>query len=335
MTPHQLEEANGRYTCTVCGQSWKNEPSGQCLGVMVYAWGKWPEHLLTKKQLGDAGLQTGTKLPAPAGAVYRAKSPGGIMWLYDKAQGVPKKVITEAQRAQLAAAAEKSRQGWHCPDCGQPHYSGGRYAHALYYWPPQACRYCVDKQDAIEWARQMLSEPFLILDTETTGLSSGYNEIIQVAVASSSGEALLNTYVRARYPERMFETGDKGVCAHDIHGISPQQLENAPTWPEVYAKLRRLLNGQIVAVYNADFDTAFLRAHSAAYCLPRLKARRWVDVIRPYAAWQGNWSRYWGNYSYPALNGGHDALGDCLAVLGVIRKMAGVEIEKENHEHQL
>lgn len=329
MSAHQLETVDGRYHCSVCGQRWKYEPGPTCPGVKVYAWGKWPENLLTKKQMSDVGLQTGKKLPAPAGAVHREKSPGGVMWLYDKNQGVPKKQITDEARAKLKAAAEKSRAGWYCPRCGEPHYYYDRssYHHwkPVCYSPPSICRQCRDKENSMHWAQALLQQEFLVLDTETTGLESGYNEIIQIAVVSSTGETLLDTYVKAQHPERMFEYSRKGRCAHDIHGISPEMLEGAPAWPEVFAKLRGLLKGQIVTIYNASFDIAFLCAHSEAYCLPRLKARVWIDVIGPYAAWVGNWSPYWENYSYPPLNGGHAAADDCRAVIDVIRTMAGVE----------
>jgi len=78
VSEHQLETLEQSHRCIVCRQTWKNPPTSQCPGVIVYAWGKWPEHLLTKKQMGDAGFQTGKKLPPPAGLVRRAKSPAGF-----------------------------------------------------------------------------------------------------------------------------------------------------------------------------------------------------------------------------------------------------------------
>ncbi|MFE7243986.1 hypothetical protein [Streptomyces sp. NPDC057580] len=46
------------------------------------------------------------------------------------------------------------------------------------------------------------------------------------------------------------------------------------------------------------------------------------DVMIPYSNWVGDWSGYWGNYSWQPLNGGHRALGDCRAVLDRLRTMA-------------
>src|SRR5690242_17259869 len=109
MKLHQLEVVDDQHHCTVCNQRWKHEPRYECPGVPVYGWGAWPDHLLTKKQMSDAGFQTSRKLPPPAGVVWREKSPDGKMWLYDRAQGIPKNEISERARANLKAAAEKSR----------------------------------------------------------------------------------------------------------------------------------------------------------------------------------------------------------------------------------
>ncbi len=43
----------------------------------------------------------------------------------------------------------------------------------------------------------------------------------------------------------------------------------------------------------------------------------------PYSDWVGDWNDYWGNYTWQPLNGGHRARGDCFAVIGCFRAMAG------------
>lgn len=68
---HQLVAKGNRFACMVCRGEWKREPITSCPGVKRYAWGAWPENLMTKKQLSDAGYQTGKKLPAPVGVVAR------------------------------------------------------------------------------------------------------------------------------------------------------------------------------------------------------------------------------------------------------------------------
>lgn len=138
---HQLVAKGNGVMCAVCGWVWKQEPTTACPGVKRYAWGAWPENLKTKKQLAEAGYQTGKKLPAPAGAVVREKSPDGWMWLYEVGQAVRKASPSEAQKQALEKGREKVKAGWICVRCGDPL--------GAYKENGGVCRYC-RKQIQIE-----------------------------------------------------------------------------------------------------------------------------------------------------------------------------------------
>jgi len=221
-----ITKPNQILECTVCGQTWKKKPTSSCPGMRVYAWGAWPENLLTKKQMDEAGLQTGAKLPPPAGMVWREKSPNGIMYLYDKNQGVPKKEVTPAQAEALKKAQERARLVTiYCSSC---HYTvidevTAKRAETL---GDQVCDRCSDASEASIRAEEWL-KGCVILDTETTGLYEA--EIVQLAIINHEGETLLNTLVKPEHPEKMMEKSSKGICAYDIHGIHPDMLANAPT----------------------------------------------------------------------------------------------------------
>ncbi len=325
MAAHNLVETEYGQRCTICGQSWKQLPQRECPGVLVYGWGKWPENLLTKKQMGDAGFQTGKKLPPAAGVVWRDKSPDGKMWLYDRTQGVPKNPISEAARAKLKVAAEKSRQGWYCVKCGQPTgwVSSKGYFIAQYHNPPGMCMHCSDRESVQDWARELLAGAFVILDTETTGLSAGYHEIVQIAVINQAGDVLLDSYVNVQHPERLTERGDNGVSASDISGITPEMLADAPAWPEVYARLMEAVAGQRVVIYNAAFDEAMIAGDCTRHgILPHPNTFEADCAMIAYAQYCGEWSRYHGDYRWQPLDGGHTALEDCQAVLSLLRQMA-------------
>jgi DNA polymerase III subunit epsilon len=326
---HQLEPTDSGQRCAICGQSWKNPPTSDCPGVMVYAWGKWPEHLLTKKQMSDAGLQTGKKLPPPSGVVWRGKSPGGVMYLYDRGQGVPKKQLNEKALASLKAAAEKSRQGWYCTRCGHPvgFVDSKGYFRARYLNPPGLCFRCSDRESAQAWARGLLADECLILDTETTGLDAGHNEIVQIAVINPAGETLFDTYVNPQHPERLLERNKFGLSASDINGITPDLLLGAPTWPAVYARLLEIVAGHKLVIYNAEFDEAMLAADCARHGLQHQPFDADCAMLA-YAQFIGDWSSYWKDYRWQSLNGGHTALSDCLACLGLLRGMAELEPER-------
>lgn len=327
MSEHQFEPTDYGHRCAVCGQSWKKLPTIQCPGVMVYAWGKWPEHLLTKKQMGDAGFQTGKKLPPPAGLCWRDKSPDGVMYLYDQAQAIPKKPLTDEARANLKTAGQKSRQGWYCTRCNQPtgYVNSRGYFHAVYLNPPGLCMHCQDREGAAEWARGLLAGEFVILDTETTDLSAGYGEIVQIAVINHAGETLLDTYVNPYNPDRLMERrGESGRSASDINGITPDMLLGAPVWPFVYARLLEVVAGRKVVIYNAGFDEAMIAGDCQRHGIQHHPLNADCAMLA-YAQYVGDWSSYWKDYRWQPLNGGHTALSDCLACLALIRGMAKEE----------
>ena len=293
----------------------------------VFRWGKWPPHLLTKAQMSEAGFQTGQRLPPPAAQVYRSKSPGGVMYLYDRAQGVPKRPITDAQRETLRKAAEKSSAGWYCTRCGQPTgyvNSRGRF-YAVHKNPPGLCLICECRKLSIEWARDLLEKrDFVILDTETTGLAAGHDEIVQIAVIDHTGKTLLDTYVKPQHPERLTERTN-GRSASDINGITPDMLTSAPTWPEVYSKLSPLLVDKTLVIYNAQYDTAMIDGDCDRHNITHPDLSDVNCAMLMYAEYCGEWSSYHNSFKWQPLNGGHTALDDCLATLKLIQEMAEAE----------
>lgn len=317
------DSESGRYRCAVCGGEWKSAPYSQCPGVPVYAWGAWPEHLLTKKQMNEAGFQIGQKLPAPAGAVYRSKSPGGIMWLYDRNQGVPKRQMSEAQQAALEKAKHMAEKVFvDCRVCG----SGVAYVTraTAEEWGPTLCDRCADRDEAREWARARVATGCLILDTETTGLNDA--EVVQIAVIDHQGHTLLDTLVMPRRPYRMFERSGRGLCAHDIHGIALHDVCQAPSWGVVARHLARLVEGRRVLVYNVGYDLSIINAMNRDFGVPEHNWDDWECLMEWYAQYCGDWSEYFKSYRWQKLPGGdHSALGDCRASLDVLRAMVGSE----------
>lgn len=317
MAVHQLEEIDGGQRCTVCGQSWKKRPGSECPGVKVYGWGKWPDNLLTKKQMDDAGLQTGQKLPPVAGVVHRDESPGGWMRLYDRNAGVPKRQLSEAQKAASQQSAAKLHAGWTCQRCGHRLRRFRQY--------DGYCDRCADHNKVVRWAKAFMDAqpPALILDTETTGLDAGYHEICQIAVIDTTGAVLLDTYVNVQYPERVYEFRGGALCAHDIHGITPAMLADAPTWPEVYQKLIDLCAGRELAIYNSEFDMGMIEGDCKRHglLLPGEELDAYCAMTW-YAAWYGKWSTYHHDYWWHPLDAGHTALEDCQVVLALMKQMA-------------
>lgn len=332
LTSWELSATESRWKCAVCGGVWKRPPEWRpCPKVMMYKWGKWPEHLLTKKQMGDAGFQTGGQLPAPAGGCYREKSPGGIMYLYDRGQGVPKKVLSDEQKAKNKAAMDAAKL---CPRCKvgsrvwthyEPRYRKGRqqgYWSEHGWWP--YCQTCQSEIDDIERCKSVAAEfkrwmdaDCLILDTETSSLEG---EIIEIAVIDSKGNVLLNQRLNPKYPNEILTSG-----AYRIHGIHPRDLGLCPTFHELYPQLWPLLEGRLVVIFNKSFDVGMLQGDCWRWKLPKLKFKAECAMLE-YSRYVGDWLDYHGDYRWQRLDGGdHSALGDCRAVLSMMREI----IEKE------
>jgi hypothetical protein len=177
-----------------------------------------------------------------------------------------------------------------------------------------------------DWAREVLAdERTVILDTETTGLHDAAR-IVEISVITGTGEVLLNTLLNSGEPIP--------ADATDIHGIGDQDVADAPTFSDILVTLTATLDYKRVVIYNAPYDMGRLRYelrlhYAGRRANPCEEADAWLSVMNfedaliPYSDWVGDWNDYFGNYTWQPLNGGHRALGDCRAVIGCLRAVAG------------
>lgn len=93
-----------------------------------------------------------------------------------------------------------------------------------------------------------------VLDTETTGLDPYSDEIVQIAILDGTGVVLLDSLVRPCFNTSWPE-------AQAIHGISPDDVRDAPTMAELHDDIVAALEGaEVIAGYNhIAFDIPFLR----------------------------------------------------------------------------
>lgn len=185
----------------------------------------------------------------------------------------------------------------------------------------------LDRAAAVSWAAAVVKRAnVLYLDTETTGLGDDA-EIVDIAVIDSRGQVVLNTLVR---PSGRIPRG-----ASDVHGIDDQMVANAPTWPEVYPMLAKLLrNRPTVVIYNAAFDTRIINQVNRRHRLPEFFAD-WQCAMLQYGAFDGEWNPRYGNYRWHKLGdaagklgvpvrSAHRALADTEACRGVVHAMASI-----------
>lgn len=101
-------------------------------------------------------------------------------------------------------------------------------------------------------ARQWLERPFLILDTETTGLK--HADPVEIGILSSTGDVLMDTYC---VPDKDIEAGAAG-----IHGITLSRLldADAPVLAQIAPTLADILRDQLVLIYNRQYDEPIIRS---------------------------------------------------------------------------
>ena len=104
-----------------------------------------------------------------------------------------------------------------------------------------------DQKQTLETLAQWADSNYLVLDTETTGLTHK-SRIVEVAIIDKEGEVLLNTLVNpGRTPIQ--------AAAAKIHGITRDDVRDKPTFTELWPQLSAILDAHdLVLTYNADFD---------------------------------------------------------------------------------
>lgn len=153
-------------------------------------------------------------------------------------------------------------------------------------------------------ATRLLHWDAVIVDVETTDLDG---RICEIAIIDTTGRVLLDTLVNPECPI--------APAAEAIHGITDAKVETAPTWGQIAGCVQWLLSGRRVTAYNAPFDQGIIHRELERVGRDRaIGMRRWSCLMRSRSAVEG---RPW-----QALEGGHRALGDCLAALAVLEELA-------------
>ena len=95
----------------------------------------------------------------------------------------------------------------------------------------------------------------VVLDTETTGLSTGHgHRIIEIGCLELVNRRLTGReFHRFLNPDRDIDEG-----AEAVHGISRADLENEPRFAEIVDELLEFLKGAELIIHNASFDVGFL-----------------------------------------------------------------------------
>jgi DNA polymerase III subunit epsilon len=183
----------------------------------------------------------------------------------------------------------------------------------------------IDKNAAILWAREVISNPskYYILDTATTGLD--HPEVIELAIIDIHGSMVINQRFK---PKASIE-----AAATKIHGITNEMLVNCPEWNVIANRMENIVNNRTLLIYNEQFDRqAICNSYTAQYLnYPGMKSE---CVMQWYSQFIGECTDYRGHYRSQKLpSRDHSAIGDCLATLEVIKAMADTELETQLTDH--
>ena len=187
----------------------------------------------------------------------------------------------------------------------------------------------LDRRSALLWAREMVVAPNVVfLDTETTGVKPT-DDVVDIAVISTSGEILFEQLVKPARPI----PADTAA----FNGISNAMVANAPDLHDIYPALAELLADRVVVAYNVDFDRTMLNAAAARRGLPLLDSTTWICAMEAYAAYNGESSWHRPGFRWMSLEKAtarlgipkptHRALADALACRAVVHALARVTLD--------
>jgi len=179
------------------------------------------------------------------------------------------------------------------------------------------------KEKAEMWAADRLADPMtVIVDTETSGLLSNNpdTEICQLSITDTKGKPLFSMLLKTAQPMNDEVIG--------IHGITNEQIQHQPIFPQVAKMIAFVLEGKHVTCWNADFDVRLLWHLFKKYDqkLPAISGAS--CAMDKYSEWCGEWNTKRDGFKWqrlPALSGlpAHDAYADCLSTIKVMEKMSG------------
>lgn len=184
---------------------------------------------------------------------------------------------------------------------------------------PKQCKKCIEDWLEKQCANENETD-IVVFDVETTGLNPEQDEVLQLSIIDGDGNVLFNSYIKPYFHKKWDD-------AQQIHGISPEDVKNAPYPHEVVNEVEKIFAlANIHIAYNGVFDMRFLRRW-----MIRFSPKEYHDVMREFAPIFGEWNEEINDYKWQKLTKcaeyfgyeymAHDALEDVKATLFCWKKM--------------
>lgn len=131
----------------------------------------------------------------------------------------------------------------------------------------------------------------VVFDVETTGLNAGEDRVVEVGFARFEGGQLVDAWGSIVHPQREIPKE-----ASDIHGISNEDVSDAPRFHATISHALRLTRNAWPVAYNASFDRRFWAMELARAAVGELTTPmfdpnvRWFDPL----VWVRQMDGIWG-----------------------------------------
>ncbi|PFY73906.1 3'-5' exonuclease [Bacillus wiedmannii] len=281
-------------------------------------WSEVPIELASKTKLSKAGLKP---LEAPVAKVFQRVN-NRYIELYERSKSEKKRQLSDKQKLALSNGRKLGIEQRTCKQCGHVVQSKAKLRLSL-------CPSCYEHQVIMNqlketklkiqtFINQMFinKDQFVILDTETTGLTLR-NQIIEISVIDLTGKILLNSIVK---PTIIIPAE-----ATSIHGITNEMVQGAPSWTAIYKELREVTVGKTLLIYNAEFDLGMIENTCIANNV-EFKDFKSTCVMKMYADYVD--SKRWISLSDATeLTIKHRAAADCFAVLELLQQLKDSQID--------
>jgi DNA polymerase-3 subunit epsilon len=116
----------------------------------------------------------------------------------------------------------------------------------------------------------------IIFDTETTGLDSREDRIIEIG-----GIELVNRFPSGRFIHFYIHPGARQIHpeAQAVHGISMADLEGKPPFAQVVEEFLAFTDGAKLIAHNAGFDMGFVNQELARLGIDAISSDRVIDTL--------------------------------------------------------
>lgn len=106
------------------------------------------------------------------------------------------------------------------------------------------------------------------------------SEVVEIAVIEHDGGLLLDELVRPK--------GRIEVQASRQHGITPDVARLAPPWPEVWSKVRPVLEGRMIGIYGLEQTLALMqRSHRRTHLRWEMNTADFFCIMKLHSLFAG------------------------------------------------